>query len=186
MGNNKMKKIATAAAFVALSSFATNYLYAGDASTIVKITGVSAPMCEISNASTSLDIRLLTDITNGNKIRANLDIPDAKIGHVTCTTPAYVSVKTAKGHLAIGTPSVCKTDILDCIKYRAVVAWGALTQAEVFANGTAGKFGSSVDPAQGEGDVMLTIAISGTENSNLPVQAGEFTDDLTVVIGAPL
>jgi hypothetical protein len=176
-----MKKLLATAAFVAMTA-ASGSAYADDSVTsIVTLDGTAAPTCTVAAGTTHTigSNWTITGLITGQNVNV-ASVTDANIGTVTCNYGAKAGLKTLKGGM---TGPVAAGGFDHTINYAASLSWGALTGPSFTTNGTANTKVESEDTGPRIGQVGLTIT---PQANTKPLVAGNYTDTLTVKIGATI
>lgn len=178
-----MRKLFVIFGASAVAALVPMYAGADNANVVVGVSGRSVPMCSATGLQNTIAIGDFTEVATG-KIPTGNASKTLDLGTVTCSSDAYVSLKSANGHLKHEDATSCNTgDIINCVNYQADATWNEVTASiDTNTDGTTAK-SSNGTAMSGSSTLTLDITIPFV---NKVVQGGNYSDNITVQVGAQL
>jgi hypothetical protein len=176
-----MKKIISSAVVLSSMVLASSSWAAESASTAVDVSGNAPKICTGAIGNTLAFGADLVDPLD-NKAKAS---PKTSTADIMCNYKAFVSLKSAKGHMTDPAITSAPTGFDNFVDYTATAAWGGVT-AELDADGSAVNLTSpNQQIATTAANDTLTLTVTPIKGDIL-IASDNYTDTLTVQVGADL
>lgn len=183
-----MKKVLLGAAVMAVLGAMSAGAFAQSASGTVNVTATVTATCTIGGSSTSGPQTL--DFSNGGSSLISTTGQTATFASADCNTPTHISLSSAHGAATLGGTATTASSSGGYANYFDYTAAATFSTASNSLNtATTATIGSAESTAGGSGTATTNpatgnLAVTITPANGSKLQAGSYTDTLTVTLTA--
>jgi hypothetical protein len=181
-----MKLLASAASVAIVAVAVVPYgAMAGDSAQFsVTVTGHVSSNCNWASGGGDVDMTMNNFVDRDSRVRERAQW--LRLGVMGCNQPAYVSLKTENGGMKNKDDATCTSSgTSHCVNYIASADWNDATVTYTTDGTPEATASSGVSSTNRRNRVRLTVTPQKPVG-DVPLVAGDFTDTLTVQVGAPL